>query len=449
MVQHIRLLSVVFAALTVILGCSLSGTAGTESTGGAVVQSPTDVPAVPATDAPIVNAPPTTVPTQAESVACDAAAMSVNVQVARQEAAQMRTLPNGRPFPAKNPPRNNLPNRPDATRVMIQFAPNTPPNERNAYINSINGRSRRQVDGLDMYAVTLGRNSSPENLPSSPYVLRVEIDHIATSTQIDMPNDPRFSEQWSLPVVGLPLGWTSAVNNATPVTVAVIDSGICAAHPDLAGRVVAGYDFVDDDTNPDDTFGHGCSVAGVIAANINNGEGMAGVAPNVRIMPLRVLDGQGLGDYSAISAAIIYAADNGAQVINLSLAGTFYSQVMADAVAYAQARGVTVIAAAGNAGTNIPFYPAAFGGVIAVGSLDSNMQRSSFSNYGTHVQTFVPGRDILVTTRNGGYDFNSGTSFAAPIVAGLEAIARAGGGTLVRSEQGVYIAPPPNAVCGG
>lgn len=103
------------------------------------------------------------------------------------------------------------------------------------------------------------------------------------------------------------------------MTVAVIDSGICASHPDLAGRIVDGWDFLESDAVPQDDFGHGCSIAGVIAANMNDGIGIAGVALNAQIMPLRVLNASGVGSYSDVAAAIVYAADNGAQVINLSL----------------------------------------------------------------------------------------------------------------------------------
>jgi len=104
------------------------------------------------------------------------------------------------------------------------------------------------------------------------------------------------------------------------VVVAVVDSGICADHPDLAGHVVAGWDFVDDDATPQDELGHGCSVAGVIAADVDNGLGIAGVAPNARIMPLRVLNAQGVGRYSDVAAAIVYAADHGARIVNLTWA---------------------------------------------------------------------------------------------------------------------------------
>ena len=134
-------------------------------------------------------------------------------------------------------------------------------------------------------------------------------------------NDPLYFEQWALPVIGAPEAWDALPTDAPQVTVAVIDSGICTEHPDLAGRILPGWDFLEQDAIPQDEFGHGCSVAGVIAAQPNNGIGIVGVAPNAQVMPLRVLDASGMGSYSNVAAAIVYAADHGAQIINLSLGG--------------------------------------------------------------------------------------------------------------------------------
>lgn len=342
-----------------------------------------------------------------------------------QRAEVSRTLPNGKPFPNKSPRtvenRGNKHQRKDGrTEVMIQFTPDSAPNERNQYINDIGGTSRRQIDALNTYVVILNPNSTLESLPESAIVIQAEINSIAVATQINPPNDPRYTEQWGLPVIGLPQAWEGVSNNV--VTIAVIDSGVCSNHPDLQGRMVAGYDFVDDDSDPSDTFGHGCGVAGVIAANSNNGLGIAGTTPAVQIMPLRVLDANGLGNYADISAAIVHATDNGADIINMSLAGTNFSQVMADAVAYAVNRGVQIVASAGNHGSDGTFYPAAYPSVVSVGSVDPDLSHSSFSNYGANVDIWAPGRDILTTAINGDYEFMSGTSFASPLVAGLMAL---------------------------
>jgi hypothetical protein len=246
-----------------------------------------------------------------------------------------------------------------------------------------------------------------------------------TSQSTDAPltvNDPRYAEHWALPTIGAPSAWAELPVDAPKVTVAVIDSGICASHPELAGRILNGWDFLESDSTPQDDFGHGCSVAGIIAANMNNGIGIAGVAPNAQIMPLRVLNASGAGSYSDVAPAIVYAADNGAQVINLSLGGLNPSMTLESAINYAISKGVIVIASAGNSGTEGALYPAAYPGVIAVGSVDSNLQHSSFSNYGSQIDIWAPGCDILTTKLDGSYGLVSGTSFAAPYVAGAQAL---------------------------
>jgi thermitase len=379
---------------------------------------------------------------------CEAVASASGIVIdAEQERAEApRTLPNGNPFPNTEPRsiqvRSQSAN--DRTEVLVQFTPESTPNERNEFIRQIGGTKRREIDALNTYIVTLRPNMTLTEIPQSPIVLRVEIDETAEASQEPTgPNDARFAEQWALPVVGLPEAWTALPSGQT-VIVAVIDSGVCLNHPDLQGRIIAGYDFVDNDNDPSDVFGHGCGVAGVIAANANNGIGIAGVAPNAQIMPLRVLDAQGLGNYSNIASAIVYAADNGANIINLSLAGSNNSSILQQAVAYAIAHGVVVIAAAGNFNSPNTFYPAAYPSVIAVGSVDVNLQRSSFSNYGTFVDVYAPGRDILSTSINGDYAFNSGTSFAAPIVAGLTALTESFNAPLNTQDGIVFLYPPEN-----
>jgi subtilisin family serine protease len=421
----------------------------------AIVNPPTEVANQPtenvppttqaATAVPNPNIPQPIIPADDCTTLANAAGIVIDAEAIRAQQPK-NTLPNGRPFPGKAPEQPAASNRPLRNRLIIQFTPDSTQQQRNEYIRSVNGRSRRNIDKLDTYIVTITGDEDPEilleMLPRSDIVLQVELDYGIGTAQT--PNDPRYGEQWGLPVVGAPEIWAKLPANAPQITIAVIDSGICAAHPDLAGRLVTGYDFVDDDNNPADGAGHGCNVAGVIAAVTNNGIGMAGTAPNVRIMPLRVLDNNGLGSYSDVAAAIVYAVDNGAQILNLSLSGPQLSQTLATAVQYALSRNVTVIAAAGNYGTPQVYYPAGIPGVIAVGSIDPNLQRSSFSNFGAHVRIFAPGRDILATTMNGDYDAVTGTSFAAPMVAGLMAMSRALNVPLYTEDDIAFFYPPDN-----
>ncbi len=356
---------------------------------------------------------------------CQAAAsgLAVSAEEKRADAPADDILPNGQRLPDQAAQQLQVEEEPVSSRVLIRFSDVASQRQRILYIRSIGGQVLRYINAFDVYVVSLPGNAAPEDLPVSPLVQSIEADYQAVASQDGdyIPNDPRFIEQWALPVIGLPEGW-SQIPEGNQVTIAVIDSGVCLSHPDLQGRFVAGYDFVDDDETPQDEMGHGCGVAGIIAANADNNEGIVGVAPNAQIMPLRVLGADGRGDYSNIASAIVYAVNNGADVINLSLAGTVPSQLMADTVAYAIENDVIVVAASGNYGTDRPYYPAAFPSVVAVGSIDPDLERSRFSNFGDHVQVTAPGRDILTTTPDGGYAMSSGTSFAAPHVAGLAAI---------------------------
>ncbi|MEM6281986.1 MAG: S8 family serine peptidase [Chloroflexota bacterium] len=315
--------------------------------------------------------------------------------------------------------------------IMVRFDSQTTPAEREAFIESVGGVVTEDIPALDTIVLTVDetRAADIETRVANGEVAGAEPDYLV-SIQADItPSDPFYVAQWNLPALGISDYWDDLADDVSAITVAVIDSGICQNHPDLAGRITAGYDFVEDDTIPQDTNGHGCAMSGVIGANINS-EGITGLAPGVNIMPIRVLDASGLGTYSDVASGIIYAADNGADVINMSLAGIYQSTTLQGAVNYALARGVTVVASAGNAGTDTPYYPAAHDGVISVGSVDQNYSVSNFSNYGSTVDVYVPGRDIW-STMESSYAVLSGTSPAAAHVSGLEALSRAAGKDLV------------------
>ncbi|MBK7317663.1 S8 family serine peptidase [Candidatus Villigracilis affinis] len=325
--------------------------------------------------------------------------------------------------PKSEPLKLDAPSQPVPQQVVIQFAPEATEAERAAYIESIGGTVVQSITSLDTIVVNVSEEVAQAPLPASDAVTASEADYYVSALDDVAPvNDPHYADQWALPAIAAPEAWASMSVDAAAVTIAVIDSGICVSHPDLAGRIVSGWDFVESDTMPQDDFGHGCSVSGVIAANMNDGIGIAGVAPNANIMPLRVLNGSGFGSYSDVAAAVVYAVDNGAQVINLSLGGSSPSSTLENAINYAAANGVIVVAAAGNNGTEGALYPAAYPSVIAVGSIDPNLLHSTFSNYGSQVDVWAPGRDIMSTNRSGDYSLVSGTSFAAPYVAGAEAV---------------------------
>ena len=204
--------------------------------------------------------------------------------------------------------------------------------------------------------------------------------------------------------------------------IAVVDSGVDYNHPDLDGKTIRGYDFVDNDYYPMDENNHGTHVAGTAAAETNNSQGIAGMAPNTSIIAVRALDANGSGSLADIADAITYSADVGAEVINLSLGCDCSTTTLENAVNYAWNNGSTVVAAAGNDGVSTTFEPASYENAIAVGAVDSNNQKASFSNYGTWVDVTAPGVDIAATVPNNGYAYMSGTSMASPHVAGLAAL---------------------------
>lgn len=312
-----------------------------------------------------------------------------------------------------------LPRQPKADQVIIQFADGSKYPDRKAYAESIGGKMGRSLGRVDAYVVTFESGQAPAIFPPSPIVVNIERDNFLGVSGTD---DEFSPEQWALPYLSIDSVWLNLPEDAQEITVAVIDSGVCLDHPDMEDRYVFGWDYIEEDNKPQDEMGHGCGVAGVIAAIGGNKIGIAGVAPVAKVMPLRVLDKQGIGTQSNIAAAIIFAADRRVNIINLSLSGPNPSQVMEDAINYALAKGVTVIAAAGNNGSEGAWYPAAYENVIAVGSIDPTAERSNFSNYGTNVDIFAPGRDIYTTSHTNDYTTMTGTSFAAPLVSGLTAL---------------------------
>jgi subtilisin family serine protease len=248
---------------------------------------------------------------------------------------------------------------------------------------------------------------------------------------LDPPSDPSYSSQWALAQIKALAGWSTYPGSYTATggaTVAVVDTGVDATNPDLAdGRVLTGSGAnclsgtCTADSAADDN-GHGTNVAGVLDASTNDPIGIAGEAFSSPVLPVKVLDATGAGTAGSIAAGIIWAADHGARVVNLSLAGPF-SQTICDAVSYASSAGALVVAAAGNSGWNLATYPAACPAAIGVAATDSNDEAASFSNYGSpDVFVSAPGVGIMTTGLGGSYVSVDGTSIAAPYVSGLAAL---------------------------
>ena len=237
----------------------------------------------------------------------------------------------------------------------------------------------------------------------------------------DVSRDPLFYEQWHLMRIGAVRAW-GASKGSPDVMVAIVDSGVDATHPDLSGRVLGGYDYVEDDEDASDENGHGTHVAGIITASGDNDVGVAGLAWRTSILPVRVLDESGFGYYSDVIAGIRYAAERGAKVINLSLGGSASSQALQEAVDFAYTNGSIVVAAAGNNGLDTLSYPAACEHVIGVGASDQDDRPTSFSNRGRGLDLLAPGVSIYSTFPQNRYASMSGTSMATPQVSGALAL---------------------------
>lgn len=260
-------------------------------------------------------------------------------------------------------------------------------------------------------------------LQTQPGVIHAEPNYFVEATDT-IPNDVDvFGFQFQdLQNIRAFQGWDLS-RGGSSVRIAVVDTGVDQAHEDLLTKIVAGYDFVNNDSDPqDDSFtGHGTHVAGIAAAMTNNTIGIAGTSWGARIMPVKVLNAFGNGTIANVSAGITFAADNGAQVINLSLGTPINSPILQAAIDYAYNKNRTLVAASGNTNTAV-LYPAAYPNVIAVGAVDVTTARAAFSNFGPELSVVAPGVGIRSTMPGAAYGQKSGTSMAAGYVSGLAAI---------------------------
>ncbi|HUQ17138.1 MAG TPA: S8 family serine peptidase, partial [Candidatus Saccharimonadales bacterium] len=353
----------------------------------------------------------------------------------------------------------------NAPRILVRFAPGASAAARAAAIIAVGGTIDRELPAIGAARIAITDEASElfgdtaaavAILAGDPAVARVESDRILRTSFT--PNDSLYQTdpgfglgQWGLRKAQLDRAW-DVVRGSAAITVAIIDTGIDAAHPDLAGVLVPGTTFVSSPssgctpgTTVDDN-GHGTHVAGIVGANGNNGQGIAGVAFGVRVLPVKALDCQGTGLLSDVASGITWAADRGARVINISLGSDSDSPTLHDAIRYAVSRNALVIAAAGNCGDpsraypnatcpslNVAEFPGAYPEVLAVAATDPNDAHAAFSNTGAYVGISAPGVTILSTvptypttlSRSSGvmnYAAFRGTSQASPLVAGVAAL---------------------------
>ena len=360
------------------------------------------------------------------------------------------------PLPAAAAPRVAAPFRTD--RVLVAFHPKAALRDRVRAAGRLGLTTPEVAAGNEHVAVLelpAAARGNPEAVRSAVTALRMnpavrvaEPDYLIEAARV--PDDPRFPEQAGLRNVGqtggtpdadvdAPEAWDSTVGS-TAAVVAILDTGVDLRHQDLAPNLardgaggVVGFDFVNADAEPADDNGHGTHVAGIVGAVGNNALGVAGVCWTTRLLPVKVLDAAGRGNTAAAIAALDFARQNGARVINLSwtVGGGGFQQLMLEALQRARDAGILVVAAAGDGGGNsddTPTYPASYNAslpnVLAVAAATDRDGLASFSNYGAgSVDLAAPGERILSTLPGDTYGLLSGTSMAAPFVSGAAALA--------------------------
>jgi len=345
--------------------------------------------------------------------------------------------------------------RPDwaENQILVRFKPGVPAERAKAVIEAYGVRETRTFEAIGVYKLQIPAGFTVGEmiyaLERNPDIEFAEPDY--TLRIAESPNDPYFKNQYALHNTGQEIGsggpkgkaksdiratiaWDET-KGAAETVIAIIDTGVDLLHPDIKNKILsAGRDFANNDFDATDDNGHGTHVAGIAAADTNNNVGIAGVAWNCKILPIKATDEEGNGYYSWMIDGLIWAADNGADVINISLGGDSPATSLRDALKYAYDKGIVISASAGNDGRTV-VYPAAYDAYcLAVAASDYNDDRVSWSNFGSQIDIAAPGERILSLVPTWyperiwfdpkaiPYGYGSGTSMAAPHVAGLAAL---------------------------
>ncbi|MDB5100225.1 MAG: peptidase [Cyanobacteria bacterium RYN_339] len=329
----------------------------------------------------------------------------------------------------------------DPGRVVVRFKKAAAATGAASLASRLGLRTLGAIPALDaaVLAVPTGKTvtSVLGSLRGAAEVAYAEPDYIVRASGANGPVvdpaihiDPDLSTQWGLDKVHAPQAW-QVTRGSADVVVAVLDTGVDLEHPDLRANLVPGITYWPEQGAPMDYHGHGTHVAGIIAAKLGNTEGGAGVAPGCKIMPIKVMGPKGPeGKVEFVAAGLVWAADHGAKIANMSLGDEGTSTLLRDAVAYALSKDVVIVAASGNfdpekhSTTNTLDYPAGYPGVMAVGATDSDDQLADFSFWGSWLSVVAPGVEIYSTVPGNAYRGEDGTSMASPFVAGVAALVR-------------------------
>jgi len=300
-------------------------------------------------------------------------------------------------------------------RVLVQARAGLSDAELDKIVKVHGGKARR-IGKSDLHIVDLPGNGSETavqaQLARNPHLKFAELDGLVRPSLVT--NDPYLGSEWHLTKIGAQTAWDTAQGQG--MTIAILDTGVDASHPDLAARLVPGWNFYDNTADTSDAYNHGTGVAGAAAAILNNGAGVAGVAGQALIMPIRVSDAAGTGSWSAMAQGLTYAADKGVRVANISYMVGGISSVQS-AAQYMKSKGGLVFVSSGNTGAE--YTVAATTSLIPVAATDGNDARASWSTYGAYVALSAPGVGVYTTTKGGGYVSESGTSFSSPVAAGV------------------------------
>jgi subtilisin family serine protease len=343
----------------------------------------------------------------------------------------------GGPVLAQEPAATPPPPQPEfvSGEILVKFKPGVGLQNARQRLAEVKGSVARTINGIEVLQVKVPPGQEQAviaKLRARTDVVYAEPNYLLYA--LETPNDPSYIFQWNLDKINMPAAW-EITQGSSDIVVAIVDSGIDLDHPDFnctvssgASKITNPYNIISSGSTPaDDDTGHGSHVAGIIGVCTNNALGVAGVAPNVRLMPIKALQNNS-GSFSNVAAGIIRAVDQGAKVVNLSLGGSTGSSVLADAVTYAYNHNVLVVAAAGNFAQqgNPIFYPAAYPETMAVAATTSFDGWASFSEHHPYVDIAAPGVSIYSTVHGslpaGNYGYKDGTSMAAPHVAGLAAL---------------------------
>ena len=304
-------------------------------------------------------------------------------------------------------------------RLLVQPRAGLSEAEFDKIIKKQGGKQVGKIEGINVRVIQLPPQASEKAvealLKNNKHLKFAERDMIVPH---DSTNDPYYSKAWHIPKIGAPTAWATSAGNG--VTIAILDSGVDSAHPDLAGKLLPGWNFYDGNSNTADVTGHGTKVAGTAAASTNNSLGVASIAGGAMILPGRVGSPTGSASYSTMAAGVTWAADKGARVANLSYGGARGSATVQSAAQYLKNKGGLLVTSGGNDGIEEAVAPS--DALVAVSATTSSDVKASWSSYGNYIDVAAPGSGIYTTTNGGGYASVSGTSFASPATAAVVAL---------------------------